>query len=134
LGRGTCYGALRRLRRRPELERIALVPGRAVLRLEVGMRDVRILVERLDDLAVGKRRLDVAARLAERLRRLRRLGELLRLRHGRAPAVLRSVRLVPLDLERLLRLHRVPGRVGDDRDARKRADAALIAGAEADRI
>ncbi len=108
---------LRRLRRRPDLDAVALEPGRAVLRLEVRVRHVVDRIHRLDRLAGLERRLDVAA-LAERLRRGPG-GDLLRLGDRAGPAVVRRFGLVPLDLELLLRLERGPGRIREDRYARQ---------------
>ena len=88
---------LRRLRRGPDLDAVALEPGRAVLRLEVRVRDVVIRVERLDRLAGAERGVDVAG-LAEHLRGgLRR--ERFASRDGAGPTVVRRFALVPLNLE-----------------------------------
>ena len=86
-------GVLRRLRRRPDLDAVALEPSRAVLRLEIRVRDVVIRVQRFDGLARGERGFDVAGLAEHLLRRLRR--QRLRLRDGARPAVARRMRSRP---------------------------------------
>ena len=108
-------GVLRRLRRRPDLDVVALEPSRAVLRLEIGVRHVVIRIQGFDGLAGGECGFNVARLTENLLRGLRR--QRLRLRDGARPTVARRSALVPLHLQCFLRLQRGPRGIADDGDS-----------------
>ncbi len=118
-------GRLRRLRRRPDLDAVALEPGRRVLRLEVRVRYVVVRVHGLERLARRERDVDVTG-LAEHLRRRWFRRESLGLCPEIGPAVAGGVRLVPRNLQLFLGLHRRPRRARENRDARSQSRGTRV--------
>ena len=107
---------LRVLRRRPDLDLVALGMRGAVLRLQRGMRNERVMVGRLHHMRGTAQRACGVAVIAQAVRR--RLGAE---RHGLAGKAFAALRarcaFVPLYLQVAARFFRTPPAVGNDRHA-----------------
>src|SRR5690606_21223303 len=104
-----------RLSRRPQLDAAVVEPSGAVLRLHRSMRYEGIAVEGLDNLTVSDRSIEITDALQRLVAFL--LAELARFGDSFAPAILRCVRFVPVDLERTFRTQCGPRGACNDRHA-----------------